>query len=78
MIFGYAILRDWRLLSALAYPLRNFASVRDKRKIIQQRRRISDRHLLWWFNDTPRAAYVDTDDLRISARVSSSASEDCS
>jgi GT2 family glycosyltransferase len=78
MIFGYAILRDWRLLSALAYPLRNFASVRDKRKIIQQRRRISDRHLLWWFNDTPRAAYVDTDDLRISARVSSSAFEDCS
>ena len=78
MIFGYAILRDWRLLSALGYPLRNFASVRDKRKIIQQRRRISDRHLLWWFNDTPRAAYVDTDDLRISARVSSSAFEDCS
>ena len=78
MIFGYAILRDWRLLSALGYPLRNFARVRDKRKLIQQRRRISDRHLLWWFNDTPRAAYVDTDELPISARVSSSAFEDCS
>src|SRR6516164_1510353 len=78
MIFGYTLVRDRRLLSALVYPLRNFARVRDKRKLIQQRRRISDRHLLWWFNDTPRAAYVDTDELPISARVSSSAFEDCS
>src|SRR5215469_6365628 len=33
VIFGYAILRDWRLLSALFYPFRNFGSVRHKRKI---------------------------------------------
>jgi GT2 family glycosyltransferase len=59
-ILGYAFLRDWRMLSALAYPLKNIASVREKRKIIQGRRRVSDRNLLWWFHDTPRAIDAET------------------
>jgi len=59
MIFGYAVFRDRRLLSALAYPIRQIGSVRQKRKIIQARRRVSDRSLIWWFCDTPRAAYAD-------------------
>jgi GT2 family glycosyltransferase len=59
MVVGYALLRDRRLLSALTYPLNNMASIRRKRKIIQARRRVLDRSLLWWFNDPPRAAYAD-------------------
>ncbi|MGA3318012.1 MAG: glycosyltransferase family 2 protein [Candidatus Korobacteraceae bacterium] len=55
MTFGYALLRDRRMLSALAYPWRVRASVRRKRAIIQSRRRVSDRDLLWWFCNTPRA-----------------------
>ena len=55
MVVGYALLRDWRMLSAVIYPLQNIASVRAKRKIIQGRRRVSDRDLLWWFHDSPRA-----------------------
>ena len=55
MVFGYALLRDWRMLSAVLYPLRNLGSVQRKRRIIQGRRRVSDRELLWWFHDTPRA-----------------------
>jgi len=55
MVFGYAVVRDWRLLPALAYPVRNFGSIRRKRKIIQASRRVPDRELIWWFNDTPRA-----------------------
>ena len=58
MVLGYALLRDWRMLSALAYPLKNLASVRAKRRIIQGRRRVSERDLLWWFHDTPRAIDV--------------------
>jgi len=30
-------------------------SIRRKRAIIQSRRRVSDRDLLWWFSNTPRA-----------------------
>ena len=58
MVVGYALLRDRRLLSAVTYPVRNLGSIRRKRKIIQSRRRVTDRVLLWWFCDTPRAAYV--------------------
>ncbi len=58
MVMGYALFRDRRLLSAVVYPVRNLASIRHKRKIIQSRRRVTDRVLLWWFCDTPRAAYV--------------------
>jgi GT2 family glycosyltransferase len=60
MIFGYAILRDRRMLSACLYRWRPEvrARLRRQRAIIQARRRVSDRELLWWFSDTPRA--VDT------------------
>jgi GT2 family glycosyltransferase len=71
VIFGYAVLRDWRLLSALFYPLRNFSSVRHKRKIIQSRRRVSDRRLLWWFCDTPRAAFAEANQSSMPASASS-------
>ena len=55
MTFGYAIVRDRRLLSAVTYWWRARDSVRRKRAIIQSRRRVSDRSLLWWFSNTPRA-----------------------
>src|SRR5262249_4086204 len=58
MVFGYALMHDWRLLSALVYPIRNLATVRRKRKIIQARRRVSDHELLAWFNDKPHAIDV--------------------
>ena len=58
IVFGYAVLRNWRLLSAIAYPFRNFGSIRNQRKVIQARRRVSDRDLIWWFCDTPRAVEV--------------------
>jgi GT2 family glycosyltransferase len=61
MIFGYAVVREPRLLSALAYPLRNFRSIRHKRRIIQLRRRVMDRRLIWWFSDIPRAAFADVE-----------------
>ncbi|MGA9564165.1 MAG: glycosyltransferase family 2 protein [Candidatus Korobacteraceae bacterium] len=59
MVVGYALVRDRRLLSAVAYPVRNLGSIRRKRKIIQSRRRVTDQVLLWWFCDTPRAAFAD-------------------
>ena len=61
MVVGYALLRDWRMLSAVAYPLKNIASIRAKRKTIQGRRRVSDRDLIWWFHDSPRAIDVEPD-----------------
>jgi len=67
MIFGFAVLGDWRLLSALLYPLRNFGRVRHKRRIIQSRRRVSDGRLLWWFSDTPRAAFAEANQSQIPA-----------
>jgi GT2 family glycosyltransferase len=60
MVFGYALLRDWRMLSAILYPLKNLGSIRRKRRIIQNRRRVSDRELVWWFHDTPRALDLET------------------
>jgi len=59
VVLGYALVRDWRLLSAVAYPLWNFDSIRRKRRIIQSRRRVPDRDLLWWFSDTPQAVNVE-------------------
>ncbi len=55
MTFGYAIVRDRRLWSAVTYWWGARDSVRRKRAIIQSRRRVSDRDLLWWFSNTPRA-----------------------
>jgi GT2 family glycosyltransferase len=59
MTVGYAVLRDRRLLSALVYPWKVRDSIRHKRAIIQSHRRVSDRHLIWWFSDVPRAAFAD-------------------
>jgi GT2 family glycosyltransferase len=58
MIVGYATVRDRRMLSAIAYPWRVRESVRRKRAIIQSCRKVSDRDLIWWFSDTPRAIDV--------------------
>ena len=58
MIIGYALVRDRRMLSAIAYPWRVRDSVRRKRAIIQSRRKVSDHDLIWWFNDTPRAVDI--------------------
>lgn len=55
MTFGYAAVRDRRLWSAATYWWRARPSIRRKRSIIQSRRRVSDRDLLWWFSNTPRA-----------------------
>lgn len=55
MTFGYAVLRDRRLWSAVTYWWKARDSVRRKRAIIQGRRRVSDRDLIWWFSTTPRA-----------------------
>jgi len=55
MTLGYALLRDWHMVSAVAYPFRAMDSIRRKRAIIQSRRRVSDRDLLWWFCNKPRA-----------------------
>ncbi len=55
MTLGYALVRDWRMISAVFYPFRAFGNIRRKRAIVQARRRVSDRDLLWWFCNTPRA-----------------------
>ena len=55
MTFGYAAVRDRRLWSAVVYWWKARDSIRRKRKIIQARRRVSDRDLLWWFSNAPRA-----------------------
>jgi len=62
MTFGYAMVRDRRLWSAVTYWWRARDSVRRKRAIIQSRRRVSDRDLLWWFSDTPRSIDVVRDE----------------
>ena len=55
--FGYALLRDRSMLSAMLLSLRPEVRrrLRHQRDIIQSRRKVSDRELLWWFSDTPRA-----------------------
>ena len=55
MTFGYAVVRDRRLWSAVTYWWRARDTIRRKRAIIQSRRRVSDRDLLWWFSNEPRA-----------------------
>jgi GT2 family glycosyltransferase len=56
-VFGYALLRDRSMISACLYRWRLDVRrrVRRKREIIQSRRKVSDRELLWWFSDTARA-----------------------
>jgi GT2 family glycosyltransferase len=58
MVVGYAVVRDRRMISAIFYPWKVRASVRRKRVVIQSRRKVSDRDLIWWFHDTPRAVDV--------------------
>jgi GT2 family glycosyltransferase len=76
MIFGYAVVNNRRLLLALIYPLRNFRKVQHKRRIIQLRRRVTDRRLIWWFSDTPRAAFADVETSAVPASVPSAPIED--
>ena len=56
---GYALLRDWRMISATFYWVGAWGSIRRKRGIIQSLRKVSDRDLLWWFCDTARAVDVE-------------------
>jgi GT2 family glycosyltransferase len=58
MIVGYAALRNWRLFSALVYPLRHLGRFRRKRRLIQSRRKLSDRQLLHWFANRPSSEPV--------------------
>jgi len=58
LTFGYAIVRDRRLWSAVTYWWRARDNIRRKRAIVQSRRRVSDRDLLWWFSNTPRSVDV--------------------
>ena len=55
--FGYALLRDRSMLSAIFYRFRPEVRerLRHKRDVIQSRRKVSDRELLWWFSNTPQA-----------------------
>lgn len=71
MVWGYALLRDRRMLSACWYPWRPEVRARlaRKRGIIQARRKVSDRELLWWFSDTPRAIDVDRDETGAERRT---------
>lgn len=52
-IVGYALLRNWRLFSALFYPLLHFGWLWRKRQWIQSRRKVSDQQLLRWFSNRP-------------------------
>jgi len=58
MVLGYALLRDRRLLSALAYPIKNLRATLRKRKWIQERRRVHDRDLLKWFSYQPTSLAI--------------------
>ena len=49
LIVGYAALRDWRMFSALCYPLAHWREVRQKRTWIQSRRKVSDAEIVHWF-----------------------------
>ena len=55
MILGYALLRNWRLVSALFYPIKRWPVLMRKRKFIQGKRRVSDRELARWFSKKPFA-----------------------
>jgi GT2 family glycosyltransferase len=59
MVVGYALLRDWRLISALLYPLRHWRVLMRKRKLVQAKRRVSDRELARWFSNRPVSRWAD-------------------
>jgi len=58
MVFGYALVRDCRLLSAIAYPIKNLRSIVKKRKLIQERRRAKDGEIVKWFRWTPTSVAI--------------------
>jgi GT2 family glycosyltransferase len=62
MTFGYALVRDRRLWSAVTYAWKSRDSIRRKRAIVQSRRRVSDRDLLWWFCNVARSIDVIPDE----------------
>jgi GT2 family glycosyltransferase len=49
MVIGYALLRDWRMLSALAFPFRHRERLLRKRRWVQAKRRVTDKELAPWF-----------------------------
>jgi GT2 family glycosyltransferase len=53
MIFGYCLLRDRRLLSALTYIWHRRDTLEAKRHAVQAKRRISDAELARWFSNKP-------------------------
>jgi len=61
LILGYALLRDWRMFSALFYPIRHWRNVVKKRRWIQSRRRVSDAELAHWFRWKPVSEPVKAD-----------------
>jgi hypothetical protein len=56
LIAGYCLLRDRRLLSALAYPWTHRHELSAKRRQIQSRRRVADSALARWFSDSPASS----------------------
>ena len=58
LIVGYCLLRDWRLLSALLFPLTHARRLLRKRRWVQAHRKISDQELAFWFHDQPRSQPV--------------------
>jgi GT2 family glycosyltransferase len=55
LILGFTLLRDWKLFSALVWPLMHVGQIHRKRKWVQSHRRVSDRELARWFSNTPHA-----------------------
>jgi GT2 family glycosyltransferase len=51
-VIGYVLVREWRSIPALFYPLRRFPSLWKKRTRIQARRRIDGPDLDRWFYNT--------------------------
>lgn len=54
LILGYCLVRDRKLLSALAYVGRHREGWQRKRVIIQARRRVPDSELAHWFSGEPK------------------------
>jgi hypothetical protein len=70
MVVGYALLRDWRLISALLYPFGRWGALMRKRNLIQGKRRVSDDELLRWFSNEPAAQNVEQGETSLSAQLS--------
>jgi GT2 family glycosyltransferase len=70
MVVGYALTRDWRLISALLYPLRHWGALMRKRNLIQGKRRVGDDELLRWFSDQPRAENTEQGESSVSSQLS--------